>query len=453
MVEMWRFGIWAAAVLAASLDDTEVTTCVLNLPQCIQLLSEDEASQEQLAGHLLQNWLQRVSADDADTEQPNSLRSEALRTLLDLATATDQHPRMALGLGQVLHSFFWWGDQPRESAGLASPSLQVMQESFLLHERALAVAGCDLSDLETEEFLLRKCPWRWRFVLLIGVELGLELARGGQDSSDVFTTAADFFARLAQLWLLLKRLPFFAEMTTNGPMQLNQNADFFPTARHWPIWPREHWPDLGTFVERHSATFRAGLEALLQEDPEGHHFGATARFQSGLTPRKEDWTRIKLIHSGGQSELCSLPFLQPSCALLAQRSEFGPACGTYLSGASFARLMPGAQLKPHFGTHPRLTLHLGLRAPSGATLTVAGQEVPWSNGKVIIFDDTYMHKVQHRGDEARYILVAWFCHPCDRGWREDRGGAWLQANPLPEWCGAGGPGYKSPPVPGYSEQF
>lgn len=236
-------------------------------------------------------------------------------------------------------------------------------------------------------------------------------------------------------------------------MRLNQNADFFPTARHWPIWAREHWPDFATFIERHYSTFRSSLEALLEEDPDGAHFGAAARFQSGLTPRKEDWTRIKLIHSGGESDLCRLPFLQPSCALLAQRPEIGSACGTYLSGASFARLLPGAQLKPHFGTHPRLTLHLGLRAPSGATLTVAGQEVSWSDGKVIIFDDTYMHKVQHRGDEARYILVAWFCHPCDRGWREDRGGQWLQSNPLPEWCGAGGPGYKDPPVPGYSEQF
>ena len=40
--------------------------------------------------------------------------------------------------------------------------------------------------------------------------------------------------------------------------------------------------------------------------------------------------------------------------------------GTYLSGASFARLAPGAELKPHFGTHPRLTVHLGLVAPPPA---------------------------------------------------------------------------------------
>ena len=72
------------------------------------------------------------------------------------------------------------------------------------------------------------------------------------------------------------------------------------------------------------------------------------------------------------------------------------------SGASIARLLPGAQLKPHIGTHPRLTLHLGLRTPSGGSLTVAGEEVAWSEGKVIIFDDTYMHKVQHLGVLPRY---------------------------------------------------
>ncbi|CAE7246508.1 licD [Symbiodinium microadriaticum] len=322
----WVVGIWAAAaVLANGLDDAEVEACVLNLPHCIRVLTDaDEASQEKLTAQLVQNWLQRVSAYDADMEQPSSLRSEALRTLLDLAAATDEHPHLALGLGQALHSFFWWGHEPQE-VGLASPSVQVMRESLTLHERALAIAGCDLIDLELEEFLLRKCPWRWRFTFLIGSELGLELARGSQD----FKAASETF---------------------------------------------DH--------------------ALLEEDPDG----AAARFQSGLTPRKEDWTRIKLIHSGGESDLCRLPFLQPSCALLAQRPEIGSACGT----------------------HPRLTLHLGLRAPSGATLTVAGQ-VSWSDGKVIIFDATATATEFPFAPSTRQRLR----------------------------CGAGGPGYKDPPVPGY----
>jgi len=240
---------------------------VLNLPHCIRVLTDDdEAIQEKLTAQLVQNWLQRVSAHvssgrilaklssvqnlvgaafkDADMEQPSSLRSEALRTLLDLATATEEHPRLALGLGQALHSFFWWGHQP-QGVGLASPSVQVMRESLSLHERALAVAGCDLMDLELEEFLLRKCPWRWRFTFLIGSELGLELARGGQD----FRAASEIFDHVARRFAELQRLPFFVGKTAS-PMRLNQNADFFPTARHWPIWARERWPDFANFIER-----------------------------------------------------------------------------------------------------------------------------------------------------------------------------------------------------------
>lgn len=378
-------------------------------------------------------------------------RAEAFTYLLELAAAVPMKPVLALGLGQALHSFFWWGDRPEEASAsqlprLNKPSVKVMKMALSLHEKALQVAGCD--SLLSEAFLTRKCPWRWRFTFLIGSELALELAQGKQD----FSAAAETFARMELHFQKLKRLPYFAEAQMDSPMRLNQNWDFFPAAQHWPFWPRDRWPAFGEFVERHSAVFQAALEALLDDDPDAA-FGAAARFQNGLTPRNQDWARIKLIHSQGRSELCNLPYLQRSCDLLSERPEIGPRCGTYLSGASIARLLPGAQLKPHLGTYPRLTLQLGLRAPSGATLTVAGEEVAWQEGKVVIFDDTYMHKVQHRGDLARYVLVAWFCHPCDTGWREEQGKEWQEQNPLPPWCGEGGPGYSQPPVPGYSDPY
>eukprot|EP00434_Breviolum_minutum_P034021 symbB.v1.2.030109.t1/scaffold3358.1/size58492/4 len=498
--------LWLLSLPFALATDAEVESCILNFFQCIDILSDNEASnllclvkhppchsinaaeveREAIASKLLQSWLQSLSAEELGAGSMG--RRDALEHLMDLKAAVPMKPELALGLGQALHSFFWWGDRrdevellwylgfdqvqrirseasPDQRRSLDKPSLEVMEAALSLHENALTAAGCDSK--QTETFLARpsknncmdvmyfvlhvccrKCPWRWRFTFLIGSELAFELAQGKQD----FAAAAATFKRMEQHFVQLKTLPYFAETVLESPMRLNQNWDFFPTAQHQPFLPRDRWPPFGEFVERHFPIFKAALEALLEEDPDAV-FGAAARFQNGLTPRNQDWSRIKLIHSGGHSELCTLPFFQESCNVLSQRPEIGPRCGTYLSGASIARLLPGAQLKPHVGTYPRLTLQLGLRTPSGGTLTVAGEEVTWNEGKVIIFDDTYMHKVQHRGDAARYVLVAWFCHPCDMGWREDQGVEWQEENPLPSWCGLGGPGYSKPPVPGYSDPY
>ena len=86
-------------------------------------------------------------------------------------------------------------------------------------------------------------------------------------------------------------------------------------------------------------------------------------------------------------------------------------------------------------------------------MTVGGEDVFWREGHAIVFDDTYHHKVQNKGDQSRYVLVAWSCHPCDLGWRSGLADDWQATNSFPEWCGSGGGGYKDPPTPGYGEDL
>jgi len=59
-------------------------------------------------------------------------------------------------------------------------------------------------------------------------------------------------------------------------------------------------------------------------------------------------------------------------------------------------------------------VHLGLITPPGATMAVSDQTVDWKEGQAVVFDDTYIHSVLHEGTLPRYLLIAWFCHPCDR---------------------------------------
>lgn len=197
--------------------------------------------------------------------------------------------------------------------------------------------------------------------------------------------------------------------------------------------------------------FRHALHLLLEADPTATLLRSVSLHQSELAPLYEDWQRLDLVSGGQRSEVCTLvPFLGPSCDALLDRPEINSKCETYLAGASVAKLMPGAQLKPHFDSHGRLAVHLGLDIPEGASMVVGGEEVHWVEGQALVFDDTYPHEVKHVGHAPRYVLVAWFCHPCDASWRDGLGDEWKDANPLPRVCG---PQAGAPPIAGYGEHL
>jgi hypothetical protein len=48
-------------------------------------------------------------------------------------------------------------------------------------------------------------------------------------------------------------------------------------------------------------------------------------------------------------------------------------------------------------------MHLGLDVPEGVAITVGGTTVEWREGKVITFDDSYRHSVEHNGDRDRCL--------------------------------------------------
>jgi aspartyl/asparaginyl beta-hydroxylase (cupin superfamily) len=78
----------------------------------------------------------------------------------------------------------------------------------------------------------------------------------------------------------------------------------------------------------------------------------------------------------------------------------------------FSAIEPGGVLQPHTGpTNASLTAHLGLEGCEGSAIWVAGEKRPYVEGKVLIFDDSYVHWVEHTGDKLRYTLMVTFWHP------------------------------------------
>jgi aspartyl/asparaginyl beta-hydroxylase (cupin superfamily) len=54
----------------------------------------------------------------------------------------------------------------------------------------------------------------------------------------------------------------------------------------------------------------------------------------------------------------------------------------------------GTHLKPHCGpTNHRLRLHLGLVVPEGSQMISGGETHGWSEGKVLVLDDSFEHEV------------------------------------------------------------
>ncbi|CAK0816254.1 unnamed protein product, partial [Prorocentrum cordatum] len=120
--------------------------------------------------------------------------------------------------------------------------------------------------------------------------------------------------------------------------------------------------------------------------------------------RRESWAPLNLIHNRELApHACEVA--NRSCELLLTRPEIarcdakaGPRHGhqaPLLDGAAAARRAPGAARAPR-GEHGRGQPHRGLAGRRGRGLR------------------RHVHPhVRHQGAETRYLLIAWFCHPCD----------------------------------------
>jgi aspartate beta-hydroxylase len=76
-------------------------------------------------------------------------------------------------------------------------------------------------------------------------------------------------------------------------------------------------------------------------------------------------------------------------------------------------LEPGALIPPHFGgANAKLTLHLPLSVPEGDTaLRVNGETRHWTDGEMMIFDDTFEHDAWNRTEAPRAVILLKAYHP------------------------------------------
>ena len=73
----------------------------------------------------------------------------------------------------------------------------------------------------------------------------------------------------------------------------------------------------------------------------------------------------------------------------------------------FSVLEPGGKIKPHMGpSRAAVRVHLGLKTPppDQCYITVDGTKHGWVPGKLMMFDDTFVHEVANNSDQDRLVL-------------------------------------------------
>ena len=166
-------------------------------------------------------------------------------------------------------------------------------------------------------------------------------------------------------------------------------------------------------LERHYPTIKEELLLLLSREDAQKEFveyqgDGVNSDKSLMTNRKGKWDVFYFWQQfqpmPSNASLCPKTF-----AILDQLKEEG----LLLSGmVCFSSLMPGSRIVPHTGpSNMRLTCHLGLIGCDQVEITAGRDSHHFQEGKCLIFDDSFLHEVQHRGHNQRVTLMLDLWHP------------------------------------------
>ncbi|HYM78080.1 MAG TPA: aspartyl/asparaginyl beta-hydroxylase domain-containing protein [Candidatus Dormibacteraeota bacterium] len=177
--------------------------------------------------------------------------------------------------------------------------------------------------------------------------------------------------------------------------QLQRPEFYIPGLRTQAWYDPAEFPWLAALERAHPRIAAECIElakaGVLEKRPEG---------------RGGRWATSHLYFLGGKSEeLCARC---PETSRLIEQTPGATSAGLVY----FASLAPGTHLEPHCGpTNARLRCHLGVRIPEGCSIRVGAETRQWTEGKCLVFDDSFEHQVWHVGTTVRLVLVLDIWHP------------------------------------------
>jgi Aspartyl/Asparaginyl beta-hydroxylase len=126
-------------------------------------------------------------------------------------------------------------------------------------------------------------------------------------------------------------------------------------------------------------------------------------------PAPGTWTVYLLHHMGVNVE----PVMGRCPRTLAIVDSLPGACTEYAWGDFiFSAMGPGAHLRPHCSIdNLRVRIHLGITIPGHCSMRVGTETRGWSEGKCLVFEDSFEHEVWNRSQSRRVVLIADLWHP------------------------------------------
>ncbi|XP_041975822.1 aspartyl/asparaginyl beta-hydroxylase isoform X2 [Aricia agestis] len=125
--------------------------------------------------------------------------------------------------------------------------------------------------------------------------------------------------------------------------------------------------------------------------------------KEGLKERG-DWTQMDLFVRGRE--------IPGRCARAPVTCSIARAAACRRGQVKFSLMAAGTHVRAHVGpTNCRLRMHLGLSNTRNTFIRVDNETKQWEVGKVLMFDDSFEHKVWHNGTGARLVLIVDVWHP------------------------------------------
>ena len=200
----------------------------------------------------------------------------------------------------------------------------------------------------------------------------------------------------------------------NDP-RLNPKYPCFPGLRHRPFHDAADFPTVA-LLENEYAAIREEALALGEADVLDYTI-ASAPIRSLWRPwthfrrraLPQAWTVYPFWHMGVNTEEVT----RRCSRTMAVIATLPRLCVDYPWGdAIFSVQGPRSGLRPHCSVdNLRLRCHLGIRIPPGTGIRVGGETRTWTEGRCLLFEDSFEHEVWNRSDERRIVLIVDFWHP------------------------------------------
>jgi aspartyl/asparaginyl beta-hydroxylase (cupin superfamily) len=196
------------------------------------------------------------------------------------------------------------------------------------------------------------------------------------------------------------------EMTADAPPLQDPELYFWPGLESQPFHDRTFsWmAELEAAYPAIRAELARLLDAKIAFTPYAQ--GADARYRQekfSLEEGSDRWSIYNLFDPAAESNC-------PKTVELLRR-WFRDELGEPMT-AQFSALRAGAHIPAHCGiSNAFLTAHLGLIVPQGCRIRVGNEKRQWSEGRGLVFDDSFEHEVWNEGDSRRIVFIARFYHP------------------------------------------